>query len=117
VHAVLDEMRTHPTAEEIFLAVRRRVPSISLATVYNALESFESAGVCLRLTQGEGAARYDIRTDEHHHLRCVDCERLFDVGGPPLSDWLESVDTGGEFELLSGRLVLEGRCRVCREGA
>ncbi|MCL7938046.1 MAG: transcriptional repressor [marine benthic group bacterium] len=114
VWEVLNGMRTHPTAEEIFRAVRERVPAISLATVYNALESFESAGVCQKLTQGEGAARYDARTEAHHHLQCVDCGRLFDVGGPPLADWLAAIDTGGEFELLGGHLVLEGRCTACR---
>ncbi|MEJ2547387.1 MAG: transcriptional repressor [Gemmatimonadota bacterium] len=117
VWEVLSGMRTHPTAEEIFRTVRRRVPAISLATVYNALESFESAGVCQKLTQGEGAARYDIRTDAHHHLQCVDCGRLFDVSGPPLSDWLAAIDTGDEFELLGGQLVLEGRCNACRRDA
>ena len=114
VHEVLCRLRNHPTAEEIFLAVRRRVPAISLATVYNALESFESAGVCLKLTQGDGAARYDSRTDDHHHLQCVECERIFDVSGPPLAEWLAAIDTRGEFELLGGRLVLEGRCPGCR---
>ena len=114
MHEVLCKLRNHPTAEEIFLAVRRRVPAISLATVYNALESFESAGVCLKLTQGDGAARYDSRTDDHHHLQCVECERIFDVSGPPLAEWLAAIDTRGEFELLGGRLVLEGRCPGCR---
>lgn len=117
VHEVLCEMRSHPTAEEIFRAVRRRIPAISLATVYNALESFESAGVCLKLTQGDGAARYDSRTDDHHHLLCVDCERMFDVAGPPVVEWLAHIDPPGEFELLGGRLVLEGRCPNCRRNA
>ncbi|MEJ2483771.1 MAG: transcriptional repressor [Gemmatimonadota bacterium] len=111
---VLGGMRTHPTADEIFRAARQRVPAISLATVYNALESFVSAGVCQKLTQGDGAARYDVRTEAHHHLQCVDCGRLFDVSGPPLSDWLEAIDTGDEYELLGGYLVLEGRCNACR---
>jgi Fe2+ or Zn2+ uptake regulation protein len=114
VHEVLRELRNHPTAEEIFVAVRRRIPAISLATVYNALESFESAGVCQKLTQGDGAARYDSCTDDHHHLQCVECERMFDVSGPPLAEWLAAIDTRGEFELLGGRLVLEGRCPGCR---
>ena len=117
VHEVLCELRNHPTAEEIFLAARRRMPAISLATVYNALESFEGAGVCLKLTQGDGAARYDGRTDDHHHLQCVECERMFDVAGPPLAEWLAAIDTRGEFELLGGRLVLEGRCTECRRNA
>jgi Fe2+ or Zn2+ uptake regulation protein len=116
VHEVLWGMRTHPTAEEIFHAVRARVPAVSLATVYKALEAFASAGVCLKLPQGDGPARYDIRTDEHHHLKCVDCGRLVDVEGPPLHEWLAAIDTSDEFEILGGRLVLEGRCGDCLSG-
>ncbi|MGW8282519.1 MAG: Fur family transcriptional regulator [Gemmatimonadota bacterium] len=113
VHAVLWDMRTHPTADEIYHAVRERVPRISLATVYNALEAFEKSGVCLRLAQEDGPARYDIRVDEHHHLKCVDCGRLMDVEGPPIQEWLAAIDTHDEFEIHGGRLLLEGRCSSC----
>ena len=116
VHEVLWGMRTHPTAEEIFHAVRARVPAVSLATVYKALEAFASAGVCLKLPQEDGPARYDIRTDEHHHLKCVDCGRLVDVQGPPMHEWLATIDRSGDYEVLGGRLVLEGRCGDCRPG-
>ena len=55
--------------------------------------------------------------DEHHHLRCVDCGRLMDVEGPPLQEWLAAIDTQNEFEILGGRLILEGRCSTCRTRA
>ena len=116
VHEVLWSMRTHPTADEIFQSVRERVPAVSLATVYKALEAFESAGVCLKLTQGDGPARYDIRTDEHHHLKCVDCGRLVDIEGPPMDEWLAAIEPSDEFEILGGRLVLQGRCGTCLNG-
>ena len=114
VHEVLRETRTHPTADEICHAVRERIPGVSLATVYKALEAFERSGVCLRLNQGDGPARYDIRVDEHHHLKCVDCGRLLDVEGPPMQEWLAAIDTNDEFEIFGGHLVLEGRCSACR---
>lgn len=117
VHAVMWDMRTHPTADEIYHAVQKRVPRISLATVYKALEAFEESGVCLRLAQEDGPARYDIRVDEHHHLKCVGCGRLTDVESPPMQEWLATLDTPDEFEILGGRLVLEGRCSRCRTRA
>ncbi len=116
VHDVLLSMRTHPTAEEIFRAVRCRIPDISLATVYRALETFEHAGVCQKLASGDGPARYDIRTDDHHHLRCVDCGELFDLEGPALRPWVSRAAATRGFEVLDCRLELVGRCDRCAPG-
>ncbi|MDT8436486.1 MAG: transcriptional repressor [Gemmatimonadota bacterium] len=115
VYDALCALGTHPTADEIFRTVRLQVPDISLATVYKALEAFESAGACLRLADGDGPARYDARTDGHHHLRCVDCGRVVDVEGPPVGDWLARMADLEDCELLDCRLVLVGRCGRCRE--
>jgi Fe2+ or Zn2+ uptake regulation protein len=117
VYGVLRSTRSHPTAEELFRVVRTRIPDISLATVYKALEAFENAGLCLRLTHGDGPARYDARVDEHHHLRCVDCDRVVDVDGPAVRDRVEGAAARQGFEVLDCRLVLVGRCAACRSDA
>lgn len=117
VFGVLCGTRSHPTAEEIFRVVRERIPDISLATVYKALEAFESAGACLRLTDGDGPARYDARVDDHHHLRCVACGRVIDVEGPALRGWAAGAAARQGFEVLDCRLVLVGRCAECRSDA
>src|SRR5262245_25877529 len=59
----------HPTAEQVYRAVRRCIPQISLATVYNALEAFVSARIATKITSGDGSARYDCRGEDHYHLR------------------------------------------------
>lgn len=61
----------HPTAEDVFRGVRSRVPKISLATVYKALETLVACGLATKLTAGDGSARYDARSDRHYHLRCL----------------------------------------------
>jgi Fe2+ or Zn2+ uptake regulation protein len=114
--AVYDYLRRvdhHPTAEDVFVAVKRRVPRVSLATVYNALELLVSQGLASKLTYGDAAARYDIRTDAHSHARCLDCGRVADIEATPAPRWLRGLRapnftaTGFRFELL-------GRCRACR---
>ena len=119
VYGVLRSTRSHPTAEELYRVVRTRIPDISLATVYKALEAFENAGLCLRLTHGDGPARYDARVDEHQHLRCVDCDRVVDVDvdGPAVRDRVEGAAARQGFEVLDCRLVLVGRCAACRPDA
>ena len=71
----------HPTADEVFQAVKQSIPSISLATVYKSLETLVDAGLATRL-QGNGGwlpARYEHRGDGHHHLRCLKTGRVSDV--------------------------------------
>jgi Fur family peroxide stress response transcriptional regulator len=70
---------SHPTADEDYRAVQKRVPRISLATVYNALEALVNAGLATRITSGNGAARYDCRSDDHYHLRDVETGEVRDL--------------------------------------
>src|SRR5262249_9490086 len=73
VYEYLQQAEHHPTAEEVFLAVKKTMPKVSLATVYKNLEALIEAGVASKLTYGDGSARYDIRTNHHYHLRCLKC--------------------------------------------
>jgi Fe2+ or Zn2+ uptake regulation protein len=61
---------SHPTAEELFTRARRLDSRLSLATVYNTLETLHDAGLCIRVPcpTGAGPARYDACTTNHVHL-------------------------------------------------
>jgi Fe2+ or Zn2+ uptake regulation protein len=114
--AVYDYLRAvhhHPTAEDVYLAVRRRLPRVSLATVYNALELFVRTGLASKLTYGDAAARYDIRTDVHSHARCLGCGRVDDVEAIPALRWLRAIRTPN-FTATGFRFEILGRCRECR---
>jgi len=69
VYAFLEKSHDHPTADEVYRSVRRRIPSVSLATVYNALEALVESGLANKLTNGAGSARYDCGGEEHYHVR------------------------------------------------
>ncbi len=116
VFACLQAAESHPTAEQVFAAVRRRMPHISLATVYKALEALVSAGLAARIAHESGAARYDARSDAHYHLRC---ERTGEVRDLPLPydphliekiapELAEALRREG-FEITGHRLELVGR--------
>lgn len=121
--AVYDElagMPNHPTAEQVFVAVRARLPRISLATVYKALEALVAVGVVDRLgaESAAGSARYDARNDRHYHFRCLRTGTIHDLPteydphlidriDPALADDLRSRGfqvTGYRLELLGYRL-------------
>jgi Fe2+ or Zn2+ uptake regulation protein len=116
VFASLGSGHSHPTAEQVFAAVRRQLPHISLATIYKALDALVAAGLARRITGGPGPARYDARTDAHYHLRCERTGEVRDLPlpydpqlleklAPDLADWLRRQG----FELSGHRLELLGR--------
>jgi len=75
----LCSVESHPTAEEVYLAVRRQLPRISLATVYKALEALVASHLVDKLTTGDGPARYDRHNQAHYHFRCLDSGTVHDL--------------------------------------
>ena len=69
VLAYLEQVTDHPTAEDIYQAVRQSMPNISLATVYKALEALVASKLATKLNYGDASARYDCRGEDHYHLR------------------------------------------------
>ena len=104
---------SHPTADEVFTSVRAELPDISLATVYKSLETLVGCGLALKLTYGDGSARYDGRTDPHHHARCVVCGCVTDVAGRFDADTFSSLGPVPGFAVEGYRLELVGRCTTC----
>jgi len=82
VYASLSGAEHHPTAEEVYQAVKAAIPKISLATVYKALEALVASGLATKLTAGDGSARYDARSDHHYHLRCLRSGAVEDLSTP-----------------------------------
>jgi Fur family peroxide stress response transcriptional regulator len=114
IYRYLKSVTTHPTADEIFTQVREVLPDISLATVYKALEAFVEAGLARKLTLGGGPARYDGRTDDHDHARCLKCGKVRDVVGEHDSELIRGLRSDDGFEIIDYRLELIGYCRDCR---
>jgi len=114
VYDYLSRVEHHPTAEEVYLAVKRKVPKISLATVYKNLEALVSCGAASKLTYGDSAARYDIRTDQHYHTRCLECGRMWDLDARGGSELLQQIKPQAGFAVKDFRLELLGYCRECR---
>lgn len=113
VYEYLSRVTHHPTAEEIFLRIKSDLPKISLATVYKNLEALAACGAITKLTYGDASARYDVRTDKHHHTRCLACGRIWDVEAGADSSAFEGVKTQAGFRVEGYRLEILGRCRDC----
>jgi Fe2+ or Zn2+ uptake regulation protein len=114
VYRFLSSTTTHPNADEVFQVVRAEVPGISLATVYKSLETLVSCGLATKLSYSDGSARYDARTDPHHHARCVSCGKVMDVPGHFPDGQLDALSTELQgFSVTGYRLELTGLCSRC----
>ncbi len=114
VFGFLASTDTHPTADEVFLAVRRDLPAISLATVYKSLETLVGCGLAVKLTYADQSARYDGRTDPHHHARCISCGRVLDLLGDVSRHEIDGLHSPeGGFTVTGYRLELSGYCADC----
>ncbi|MGD2068403.1 MAG: transcriptional repressor [Gemmatimonadota bacterium] len=117
VYRYLASTASHPTADEVFLHVRTDVPGISLATVYKSLETLVGCGLAMKLTYGDGSARYDGRTDLHHHVRCLGCGRVEDIPARVPEGQLERLEAAARnFRVTGVRLELTGYCEGCDPG-
>lgn len=113
VYRFLLSTTEHPTADDVFTAVRQDISDISLATVYKALETLVSCGLAIKLTSGDGSARYDSRTDDHCHSRCLGCGSLRDLPQISVAGVLPRVDAIDGFRIEGYRIEVVGYCPAC----
>src|SRR5439155_4739255 len=92
VFSYLRSVDLHPTADQVYSAVRQQIPNISLATVYKALEALVDAGLAAKLADADGPARYDCRSEAHYHLRCLKTGQVRDLPTSFDPDLLDKLD-------------------------
>lgn len=109
----LRSVKNHPSAGEVYDAVRERLPGISLATVYRTLAWLRDRGEALELKYGDKASRYDGDTGEHSHFACTGCGRVLDVDLPAPEVDANEVKRQLGAELRSRRLEMTGLCNEC----
>ncbi len=116
VFSYLERVSTHPTAEEVYRAVRRTMPRVSLATIYKALDVLVACGLATKLAHGDNAARYDCRCEDHYHLRDVKTGEIRDLPGEFDPQLLAKIDpqlveklAGSGFQVTGYRLEVLGR--------
>lgn len=114
VFQVIRESDEHLTASEIFERARRRLPSISYATVYNSLRYLRDAGLVLEVQFGNGASRYDRETERHDHAICTDCGKLVDFDLDLTAELMRTAARRSSFKATSIHLTLRGLCPDCR---
>ncbi len=114
---ILEELRnvsSHPTAAELYDLARKRMPKISLGTVYNNLELLAQTGVIRKLEVSGSAARFDGDTERHYHVHCVRCGRVDDVHDLSGDLVKEQVQNLAGYDIVGFRLNFLGVCPDCQ---
>jgi Fe2+ or Zn2+ uptake regulation protein len=103
----------HHSPENIYSAVRRRIPSISLATVYNNLRLFIECGLLREVTPHASTLRVDGNLKHHHHLVCSRCKSVQDIEGEFIDLKKLSRHLPDGFDLTQPLVEVFGICRRC----
>lgn len=114
---ILEELRklkSHPAATELYELVRKRLPRISLGTVYRNLEVLADAGIIRKMETAGTQKRFDGTIENHYHVRCVKCGRVDDLPIPPISEIEDVVRGFSDYKISSYRLEFQGLCPTCK---
>ena len=103
----------HPSAEMIFGRVRKKLPTISLDTIYRTLSTFAELGLIMRVPVTGDQGRFDAVTGPHHHFFCSSCNAIYDFTWDDF-DCLELPDNSQSLgKALDRRVVVRGICEAC----
>ncbi|MHB8519597.1 MAG: Fur family transcriptional regulator [Limisphaerales bacterium] len=112
VYAVLLGKLDHPTAEQVFFRARQTRPDISIATVYNCLDTLVKCGLVREVNLERAATRYCPNMAEHLHFYCDHCGQVFDIdfktNGPP-----SGIRLPAGFRPLHFNVSIRGACPAC----
>jgi Fur family peroxide stress response transcriptional regulator len=116
-HAGADSLnqrrQAHPTAEEIFNSARKKLPKISLGTVYRNLEQLEQLGFIHKIEYKKDFVRYDGIMEPHDHFICTVCDSVKNVYLPELDELTKKTEKSLGVKVGDYRLYMFGRCGKC----
>ncbi|NSW53154.1 MAG: transcriptional repressor [Anaerolineae bacterium] len=106
----------HPTAAQIYAALKPDYPSLSLATVYNTLDVLVNAGAVNVLGQiGDGNVHFDPDTHPHINLACLKCHEIVDFTSQHTVEMEEIIRKESGYQIVGSRMVHYGICPACQE--
>ncbi|MFH1876866.1 MAG: Fur family transcriptional regulator [Candidatus Omnitrophota bacterium] len=110
---LLSRKDRHYSAEQIFRALQKKFPSISLGTIYATLEALRTKGLINEIQIVPDKASFEARRDQHHHFYCKQCREVFDVDIPFCKSLEERQVDGNLIEECHGYFY--GICKQCRK--
>lgn len=109
------ETERHLTAEELYVLVRKKYPSVGYATISRTLKLLCDCGLCSELRVEDGVTRYEhlYGHDHHDHLICIECGSFVEVVSPEIERLQEKLAQANGFTIKRHRLEIYGICKKC----
>lgn len=115
---ILEELRnsdSHLSADELYEKVRRRIPRISLATVYRNLEILAELGIVAKLEIGGRQKRFDYDVSDHDHIYCIVCHRVDNISFHRERVQAVPPEKESGYTVTGYRVEFAGICPKCQE--
>ena len=113
VYGVLMEYHDHPPATEVFMRVQERMPAISLATVYNCLDTLAVAGVVKQVNVDREPSRYCGNLLPHAHFHCEHCGTVLDIDLKDGAEPSKAVKLPRGAKVQRFEIAVRGQCPKC----
>ncbi len=122
---ILEELRNsnkHLSADELYVLVKKKLPNISISTVYRNLEELSNQGLIRKISPIQTPKIFDANIRPHFHIRCVKCGRISDVPPSMVHKIIEGVDTSTAmvekitgYDVIGYHLEFLGICPDCQK--
>ena len=109
----LKKVKSHPTANEVYDMVRKRLPRIGLGTVYRNLDLLAEIGIIKKLEVGGEQKRFDGDTSPHYHIRCLKCNRVEDIFIERDMKLEKNAASCCNYKILDHHVQFSGICSKC----
>jgi Fur family transcriptional regulator, peroxide stress response regulator len=114
LYEVMKRMHGHPSPEEVYARVKKKVPAISLATVYKNIHLFVESGVFSKVSMHHGSLRVEMNDSAHHHMVCSKCKAITDIGERDLGLVSKKNKLPGGFLVERYAVDVIGICAKCQ---
>lgn len=103
----------HPTADMIYMDIRKEIPNISLGTVYRNLSLLTDHGMIIKLSVDGKAERFDACTENHYHFICQECGNVDDLPALVIPGIHEAAQKNFSGKITGHRALFYGVCECC----
>ena len=117
IYQALMSMHDHPSPEAVYEKVRKRVPSISLATVHKNIKTLVDSGLLREVSLHHGSARLETNMDPHHHLVCLHCKTIVNLDDGDLESVRLKKKLPRGFSVQRYSVEVIGLCTHCSKGS
>ena len=115
IYEELQKTKKHPTAIEIYDVVRKRLPNISLGTVYRNLDVLQECGLVQKILSGKSEMHFDANVQDHIHIRCLKCGIVRDVSIELSLEYNIDSSKFSDFEVIGHSIEFIGICPICKD--